>query len=467
MDADKTVTAMFSKIQRTLTINATNGSVATNPNSTNGTYDDGTDVVLTATPAAGYQFDGWSGDATGTTNPLTITMDADKTVTAMFSKIQRTLTINATNGTVTTNPNPINGTYDDGTDVTLTATPAAGYQFDGWSGDATGTTNPLTITMDVDKTVTAMFSKIQRTLTINATNGSVATNPNSTNGTYDDGTDVVLTATPAAGYQFDGWSGDATGTTNPLTITMDADKIVTAMFSKIQRTLTINATNGTVTTNPNPTNGTYDDGVDVTLTATPAAGYQFDGWSGDATGTTNPLTITMDADKTVTAMFKLIPPQVTLTINATNGSVTTNPNPMNGTYDKGTTVELTATPDAGYEFDHWIIPEAGIVTANPINFPMNADSNITAVFSAVTASVVDEEFSNDVKLYPNPTTNLVHLDLKTGYEIKSIVVYNLLGKKVREGKETTINLSGLVNGLYMFKITDVEGRVASRKIIKK
>ncbi|CAL2105085.1 putative repeat protein (TIGR02543 family)/predicted secreted protein (Por secretion system target) [Tenacibaculum sp. 190524A02b] len=399
MDADKTVTATFSKIQRTLTVNATNGSVSTNPNPTNGTYDDGTSVVLTATPDAGYQFDGWSGDATGNTNPLTITMDADKTVTATFSKIQRTLTVNATNGTVGTNPNPTNGTYDDGTSVVLTAIPNAGYQFDGWSGDVTGNTNPLTITMDADKTITATFSKIQRTLTVNATNGSVSTNPSPTNGTYDDGTSVVLTATPDAGYQFDGWSGDATGNTNPLTITMDADKNITAMFSKIQRTLTVNATNGSVSTNPNPTNGTYDDGTSVVLTATPDAGYQFDGWSGDATGNTNPLTITMDADKNITAMFSKI--QRTLTVNATNGSVSTNPTLTNGTYDDGTSVVLTATPDAGYQFDGWSGDATG--NTNPLTITMDADKTVTATFSKIQRTLTVNATNGTVGTNPNPT----------------------------------------------------------------
>uniref|UniRef100_UPI00262B9265 InlB B-repeat-containing protein n=1 Tax=uncultured Tenacibaculum sp. TaxID=174713 RepID=UPI00262B9265 len=187
----------------TLTLNSSNGSVAKTPdpeNINNNDYDNGTNVTLTATPNAGYQFDGWSGDASGTTNPLTITMDADKTVTAVFSKIQHTLTTNATNGTIARNPNtPSAGTYDFGTDVVLTATPNAGYQFDGWSGDASGTTNPLTITMDADKTVTAVFSKIQHTLTTNATKGTISRNPNTpTAGTYDFGTDVVLTATPNA-----------------------------------------------------------------------------------------------------------------------------------------------------------------------------------------------------------------------------------------------------------------------------
>ena len=227
------------------------------------------------------------------------------------SLIQRTLTINATNGSVSTNPNPTNGTYDDGTVVALTATPATGYQFDGWSGDVTGTTNPLSITMDTDKTVTATFSLIERTLTINATNGRVnvtgasnSKNQNNSNDFYfDHGETTSITAVPNAGYQFDGWSGDANGSANPLSLTMDADKTITATFSPIQHTLTINATNGNVTANPSPVNGTYDEGTIVTLTANPISSFGFVNWSGDVSGATNPITVTIDANKTVTANF--------------------------------------------------------------------------------------------------------------------------------------------------------------------
>jgi uncharacterized repeat protein (TIGR02543 family) len=57
-------------------------------------------------------------------------------------------------------------------------------------------------------------------------------------------------------------------------------------------------TNGSITGQ-----GTYDLGGSATLTATPDPGYRFTGWTGDASGTENPLTITMDADKTVGATF--------------------------------------------------------------------------------------------------------------------------------------------------------------------
>ncbi len=75
--------------------------------------------------------------------------------------------------------------------------------------------------------------------------------------------------------------------------------------SIIQHTLTIVAgSNGT--TSPTAGTSTHDYGTQVQVTATPDSGYQFSGWTGDASGTTNPITITMDADKSITASFSLI-----------------------------------------------------------------------------------------------------------------------------------------------------------------
>jgi hypothetical protein len=147
---------------------------------------------------------------------------------------QYTLTTNSVgNGSITLDP--AGGTYCEGTVVTLTAAPDAGWQFDNWSGDLSGTANPTTITMDSNKSVTANFSQLpvpDYTLTVTTVGqGSVTLDP--PGGTYPEGTVVTLTATPDSGWQFDNWSGDLTGTANPATITMDADKNVTANFSEI------------------------------------------------------------------------------------------------------------------------------------------------------------------------------------------------------------------------------------------
>ena len=54
------------------------------------------------------------------------------------------------------------GTYLTGTSATLTAIPAPGYLFTGWSGDASGSDNPLAIVMDGNQTVGAVFGQDQR-----------------------------------------------------------------------------------------------------------------------------------------------------------------------------------------------------------------------------------------------------------------------------------------------------------------
>ncbi len=159
MDVYKTVTATFSSIvQQTLTVNITgNGSVGFSPEKN--TYNTDEVVTLTAVADEGFKFDGWSGDLSGNGESINITMDADKTATATFSVlIKYSLTIDALeNGSVVLSP--IDGTYNEGSVVSLSAIPDVGYQFDGWSGDLSGNVNPENITMNADKSVGATFSQ--------------------------------------------------------------------------------------------------------------------------------------------------------------------------------------------------------------------------------------------------------------------------------------------------------------------
>jgi uncharacterized repeat protein (TIGR02543 family) len=126
------------------------------------------------------------------------------------------------------------------------------------------------------------------------------------------GDTAIVTAYPLAGYTFAGWGGDATGTTNPIKIVMNANKAVTATFSagpQYKLTNTI-VGSGSVT----PATGNYAQNSVQSLTAIPAAGYIFSGWSGDVTGTSNPISLTMSSNKNVTATFTPIPTQ-TFTYN--------------------------------------------------------------------------------------------------------------------------------------------------------
>jgi len=109
-----------------------------------GPYAAGQVITVTATLSPGWRFVGWSGDLDGTVNPVALTINSNKVVTATFARIQYHLIIaivggqGATGGAVTITP--LQEFYFYNEEVTLTATPAAGYRFSGWTIEETGRT---------------------------------------------------------------------------------------------------------------------------------------------------------------------------------------------------------------------------------------------------------------------------------------------------------------------------------------
>ena len=129
---------------------------------------------------------------------------------------------------------PSGGDFSSGTEVILAAQPNSGYTFVRWGGDASGNSPTATITMKSDKNVIAYFEKLAVTynLTISAS-GQGATIPSPGTHAYDEGTQVTITASPASDWRFNHWSGDASGSSPTVVITMDSDKIIIAQFGAI------------------------------------------------------------------------------------------------------------------------------------------------------------------------------------------------------------------------------------------
>jgi len=405
MDAAKTVTATFSLNAYTLTVDKAGtgtGTVTSDPlgidcgADCSEVYDYSTVVTLTAAPAIGSTFAGWSGACTGT-GTCVVTMDAAKTVTANFTPNAYSLNVakdGTGTGTVTSNPVGINcgadcsQVYNYNTVVTLTAAPGFMSTFGGWGGACTGT-GTCVVTMDAAKAVTATFSLNTYTLAVakaGTGTGTVTSNPAGINcgedctEAYNYNTSVTLSAASATGSTFTGWSGSGCLGTGTCTVNMTANRNVTASFAQNTYTLTVAANPATGgATNPAVGPHTYAYGTVVNVTATPAAGYTFGSWSGDCTGTDpNVCPVTMDGDKTVTANFTQITHNLTVLV-APAGSGTTVP--VAGVvhvYAEGVTVDVTATPAAGYEFDAWMGACTG---AGVCKVRMDADQTVTANFT--------------------------------------------------------------------------------------
>lgn len=190
-----------------------------------GVYSSGANVPVTATRNPGFSFANWSGDCIGIL-ACNVFMDADKTVTANFSRSEFTLTTNAlpaVGGAVTGNGT----TWPIGTIVPVTQVANAGFTFDNWSRDCSGT-GACNVTMDSDKTVSANYSGTLFTLTATPVPGAGGTVTGG--GTYAMGAVAIVTQVANAGYTFDNWSGDCSGA-GPCRVTMDADKNVEANYS--------------------------------------------------------------------------------------------------------------------------------------------------------------------------------------------------------------------------------------------
>jgi len=218
--------------------------------------------------------------------------------------------------TLTTSANPADGgtvspstqQYDEGKTATITATPAAEYLFQSWSG-ATGSSNSTSVVMNSDKSVTANFVKKKYALTTTVEGEGTVTEKVIKAGAatdYNSGTIVELTAVPSGEWLFVEWKGDVTGTENPTQITIDKAKSVTAVFVKKQYPLTIEIEGeGTVSEKVIKAGlaTDYNSGTIVELTAEPTGDWEFVEWTGDITSTENPVQITIDGPKTVKARF--------------------------------------------------------------------------------------------------------------------------------------------------------------------
>jgi len=267
------------------------------------------------------------------------------------------------------------------------------YGFKEWkdeTGAIIGTTPSVSIFIDKDKTLTAYYEEVpvvQYTLSIRSTTGGT-TNPSPGDYIYNEGTVVRVTAIPNAGYQLDHWlfDGENIGKADAVDVTMNANHTLQAVFTVIppppEYTLSIATTTGG-TTNPVPGSYKYPENTTIKVTAVPDADYNFDHWILDGVSyTTNPITVVMSKDYTLTAYFSEVspPPPETynLTIVATTGGTT---EPIPGVYEAtaGEIITVTAIPDEGYKFKRFEL-DGEVKLQNPINVGMDADHTLLAVF---------------------------------------------------------------------------------------
>lgn len=372
--ANRTFTAIGARTLNRYTLSFTITPTGAGTVSGGGTYDYGSSVKSTATPATGYNFTKWVDETGGesTTNPYPgWEITKNRTIQAVFTIKSYSITLAAqfriaetgdftggtTGGTVSGG-----GTVTHGTSVTAKATPATGYSFAGWYEGSNKVSDDASYTFSAtgNRSLTARFQRQWFTVTFTAgTGGSVA--PTSARVEY--GGEASSTATAATGYTFSGWSNGVK--TAKLTVTnVTANATYAASFGI--NTYVITYAKETGIASVTPTSETVEHGANaVGSTAALTTGYNFDGWYNGATRVSTalkygPTNVTSNMTLTAKATIKTFAITGTAQYrdtDSTTGSFTTGNNggsvTGSGTYNYGSKATLTAAAAAGYTFQGW------------------------------------------------------------------------------------------------------------------
>lgn len=215
-----------------------------------------------------------------------------------------------------------------------------------------------------------------------------------------------------------------------------------------------------------PPAGVYTVGEEVSLTALPGQFEIFKEWGGDISSTDNPVTIPMNQNKKVTAVFETLPINNIQIFKEGEGDVTIDPPGWN--YLDNTQITLTAVPDSGYVFDQW----TGNIfsTDNPLVVTVTSDLILFANFKALPLSAdgLSESFRTHDNLtfqvYPNPAFDSVQFLLPDSqkYGMGDIMVYDANGRCVlvepgeklikNQGNSFSLDVSKLPPGLFTMQL---------------
>jgi|GEM_PF-4196989 len=312
-----------------------------------GTYARGENVTLTATPDSGYLFVGWfeAGEKVWFADAVyKFSADKLRILEARFRPACNITVTAGAGGTATGG-----GTYAQGEDVTLTATPDSGYVFDGWyeAGEKIPYAEArYNFAVTTSSELEARFLPAYN-ISITAWAGGTATG----GGKYAQGENVTLTATPDSGL-FDGWYEAGVKIPDAGAIykfSADKHRTLVARFF-LFHTITVTAgAGGTVTGG-----GTYNQNEVVTLTAVPDSGYVFSGWFEAGKQIPFAEAVYKIAVRTSTELEARFRPGCKITVTAGAGGFATD----GGIYNRDEIVTLTAMPHFGYVFSGWF--EAGV-----------------------------------------------------------------------------------------------------------
>ncbi len=288
---------------------------------------------------------------------------------------------------VVTSSNPVaggtttgGGVYDNGSQVTVNATPNATWVFSTWNenGLPVASTPSYTFTLTGNRNLVAQFYQPSAQYTIALSANPVAGGTVTGGGSFTGGSTRTVVATPNTGYTFLNWTenGNVVSTSATYSFTVTANRTLVANFGVQQ--LSISTSSNPLNAGGTSGGGTIAYGTQATVVATAYAGSTFLNWTenGNVVSTTASYTFTVTASRNLVANFTVITYLITTGVAPASSGTASG----GGSYTYNAQVTLTATAGAGYSFMNWTENGNQVSTASTYTFAATANRNLVANF---------------------------------------------------------------------------------------
>lgn len=397
--SDVTLTAQWEEIYYDVTIDPNGGVYDTHTSSFTTSYRAGTELTIGNATRDTYRFTGWTADPNilGQDNKLIVTSNV--TITANWEGIYYNLTINPNGGTYGTHTSSFTESYRAGSVISISSPERPTYTFSGWSVQG----SPIesgSITLNSDTIITAQWGENKYSLTIRPNGGTYGEHTEEFTEDYHEGETINLLRPTRNTYDFTGWDTDGDSVVNDQ-ITLTQNTIITAQWSEIYYSLTIDPNGGTYGDHTSSFSEDYRANSYAELLTPTKTGCDFAYWKLEDNTEYTGDSIQMTRNIVLVAQYD--DQYFNLTVDPNGGKFNGETTVFHDRVKYGTVVDLTNTEYADHEIRDWTKDGTETLPADTSEITITADTDLvinwwSSIFYTITINPNEGVYNNSSEI---------------------------------------------------------------------
>ena len=425
----------------------------------------GTTLTITATPETGYELTALTANDKDILATKSFVVKSDTEVKATFTKQHFAVTLTQEG------EGKVNATGADnlkavpyGTELIIEATPAEGYELTALTANGQDILATRKVVVTRATEIKATFVKKTFVVTLpQEGEGTITARGAEDLSAVPYGTELIIEATPAEGYELTTLTANGQDILATRKVVVTEATEIKATFVKKTFVVTLEkAGEGDLSTTGADNLKKVPYGTELTIIATPAAGYELASIVVDGVNITATKKVVIKDNVTVKATFVKKTFKVTLTKEGEGTITATGASNLNAVA-YGTELTIVATPAAGYELQSLVVDGVVNITATK---KVVVTDNVTIKATFVDHTGVETTVTQETQLYPNPATDYVIVE---GVAAASeVTLHSMTGERLYAGRaddrgSLQIDLTPYADGVYLVCVAGETYRVVVRR----